>query len=218
MSERLALGTVQFGLPYGIANSGGQVAPQEAARILGRARSAGIDTLDTAIAYGDSEACLGRIGVGGLRVITKLPPVPEGCTDVGSWVEQRVAESMTRLATSRLFGVLLHRPAQLLGEYGPALHRALRDLQQSGRCSPSSSACQLHALEELAALWPRFQVDLVQAPLNIIDRRLVESGWLARLVDAGIEVHTRSVFCGVLLLPPSVARPRRFARWQALLE
>jgi aryl-alcohol dehydrogenase-like predicted oxidoreductase len=60
---KLALGTVQFGLAYGVANTQGQVSLPVAAEILRAAQQAGIDTLDTAIAYGNSEDCLGQIGV-----------------------------------------------------------------------------------------------------------------------------------------------------------
>ena len=51
---RLALGTAQFGLDYGISNTAGQVKPPEVDRILAEAKKHNIDTLDTAIAYGDS--------------------------------------------------------------------------------------------------------------------------------------------------------------------
>ena len=60
--NRLALGTVQFGVPYGIANHSGQVSRAEANAMLQHALANGIDTLDTAIAYGDSESCLGKVG------------------------------------------------------------------------------------------------------------------------------------------------------------
>ena len=62
---KLAIGTVQFGLDYGISNTAGRTSVEEAGRILDRARMAGIDTLDTAAAYGDSEQVLGRIGLTG---------------------------------------------------------------------------------------------------------------------------------------------------------
>ena len=63
MNRRLVLGTVQFGLLYGIANQVGKVSRDEVAEILGHARAAGVDTLDTAIGYGDSEVILGEVGV-----------------------------------------------------------------------------------------------------------------------------------------------------------
>ena len=74
---KLALGTVQFGMPYGIANKSGQVSREKAKEILVLARLSGIDTLDTAIAYGESEACLGEAGLDGFKVITKLPALPK---------------------------------------------------------------------------------------------------------------------------------------------
>jgi aryl-alcohol dehydrogenase-like predicted oxidoreductase len=57
--NRLALSTVQFGLPYGIANQAGPVSRSEVKSMLQFALANGVDSLDTAIAYGDSEACLG---------------------------------------------------------------------------------------------------------------------------------------------------------------
>ena len=74
--RRLALGTAQFGLTYGVANSAGQVVGSSVALILARAADAGVDTLDTAVAYGESEAVLGRAGLSGWKVVSKLPPLP----------------------------------------------------------------------------------------------------------------------------------------------
>ena len=76
MNARLALGTVQFGMRYGIANSTGQVTAEQAGAMLRVAAVSGIDTLDTAVAYGSSESCLGALGVSDFRVVTKLPPLP----------------------------------------------------------------------------------------------------------------------------------------------
>ena len=79
---KLALGTVQFGLDYGITNQRGQVSREDAKEILAFARLHGVDTLDTAIGYGESEICLGDVGVAGFKVITKLPPLPENTQNV----------------------------------------------------------------------------------------------------------------------------------------
>ena len=82
MNDRLALGTVQFGLEYGVANQAGRVQLEDVRHILQEAAAQGVDTLDTAIAYGDSESTLGQAGAAGWRVVTKLPALPEGCADV----------------------------------------------------------------------------------------------------------------------------------------
>ena len=59
--------------------------------------------------------------------------------------------------------------------------------------------------------------DLIQVPLNVVDQRLVTSGWLYKLLDMGVEVHTRSVFMQGLLLMTPEKRPPNFNKWNELL-
>ena len=82
MNSKLALGTAQFGIPYGISNESGQINSKEVGNILSLARQNGIDTLDTAISYGDSEAVLGRQSLDGISIVTKLPEVPLNCNNL----------------------------------------------------------------------------------------------------------------------------------------
>jgi hypothetical protein len=215
---KLALGTVQFGIPYGIANQQGQVSKTEAAAILAYAHNAGMDTLDTAIAYGDSENTLGTLGIGGWNVISKLPPMPADCNNVDAWVDEQLAASLQRLKVSSLQGLLLHRPEQLLlPKQGQQLYQALRRLQEEKQVAKIGvSIYQPGELDALLAVYNGF--DLIQAPFNILDRSLINSGWLQKLHDAGTEIHIRSAFLQGLLLMPSSQRPEKFHRWQALLQ
>jgi aryl-alcohol dehydrogenase-like predicted oxidoreductase len=208
---KLALGTVQFGLDYGVANSGGRVSEDEARAILAEAAQSGMDTLDTAIAYGDSERVLGGLGVSQWQVVTKLPSVPVGCDDVVSWVEREIQQSMARLNVTQLHGVLLHRPVQLVESRGQELYRGLQVIKENGLTQ--KIGVSVYEPAELDQLFDRFDLDLVQAPLNILDRRLVESGWAKQLKNAGVELHTRSAFLQGLLLMPVSERPGKFNRW-----
>jgi aryl-alcohol dehydrogenase-like predicted oxidoreductase len=212
--DRLALGTVQFGLPYGIANQRGQVSGNEAALILETARANGIGTLDTASAYGTSESMLGEVGVSGWRVVTKLSAVPADCSDIRAWVKQSVNESRKRLKIERIAGVLLHRPMQLIEPCGKAIYRALQELKQSGEVEKIGFS--IYSPVELDALWSEYSPDIVQAPFNVVDRRIFTSGWLAKMHAAGTEIHTRSVFLQGLLLMGETARPAKFRRWDKL--
>ena len=211
---KLALGTVQFGLDYGIANQAGRVPLEQARQMIVVARHLGFDTLDTAIAYGDSEGRLGQIGISGWKVISKLPGLPAEETDVAAWVEAQVRGSLDRLGVSRLQGLLLHRPLDLRSAAGPALYRALVSLRERGVVG--KIGISVYGPEELDDLCGDFDFDLIQAPLNILDRRLADSGWLARLAGKGTEVHVRSAFLQGLLLMASSARPAPFGRWQSL--
>jgi aryl-alcohol dehydrogenase-like predicted oxidoreductase len=213
---KLALGTAQFGLDYGVANTTGQIKAEAAAGILDRARSLGVAVLDTAIAYGDSEAVLGSLGTTGFYVVTKLPGHPEDEADLGAWVDTQIAQSIGRLGVDTLYGVLLHRPSQLLATRGDKLYDALLRLKADGRVS--KIGVSIYDPEELDVLHGRFAFELVQAPLNIIDRRLLTSGWADRLKMDGVEIHARSAFLQGLLLMPKQRRPAKFAPWAAIWD
>jgi aryl-alcohol dehydrogenase-like predicted oxidoreductase len=183
------------------------------ARLLACARSLGIDTLDTAVGYGESEALLGSVGVAGWRIVSKLPP--------GAWegeaarLRERLEGCLARLGVPRLAGFLLHRSRDLLGPGGAALYRALAAAREAGLVE--RIGVSIYDPAELDLLVPRFGLDLVQAPFNVLDRRLETTGWLDRLVAGGTEVHTRSAFLQGLLVMAPGARPQAFARWAPLL-
>ncbi len=209
---KIVLGTVQFGLDYGIANQAGRVYLEDVKNILQEAKSHRVDTLDTAIAYGDSENTLGQSAVGGWKIVTKLSGLPEVCVDVAGWVETQIEGSLSRLGINQLHGVLLHRPDQLLGEHGKPLFKALQHLKAQG--ITRKIGVSVYGPEELDRLMGEMRFDLVQAPLNILDRRLMESGWARRLKEQGTEVHVRSAFLQGLLLMAPDQRPEKFARWR----
>ncbi len=208
---KLALGTVQFGLEYGVANTSGRTTSEEAKSILQLASASGMNTLDTAIAYGDSEVVLGQLGIHQWNVVTKLPGVPEDCAHVALWVRQQVQESLSRLGVSHLHGLLLHRPDQLLQKNGAYLYETLQSLKADGLVC--KTGVSVYGPAELDVLFDKYQFDLIQAPFNILDRRLIESGWAAHLQSTGVEVHTRSTFLQGLLLMSQKQRPSKFDRW-----
>lgn len=217
---RLALGTVQFGMDYGIANSAGQVSPDEVNAILAGARARGLDTIDTAIAYGESEQVLGATGVAGWQVYTKLPEVPDAvldeCTAIRPWVAEQMAQSLARLALPSVTGLMLHRPGQLGHRHGGALYDALCAEREEGRTG--RIGVTVYGPDDLDALPAGMTYDIVQAPLNVLDMGMVTSGWLDRLAEAGCAFHARSVFLQGLLLLPAAQRPARFAPWSPLFQ
>ena len=213
---KLALGTAQFGLDYGIANNTGHVSQPEARLILDYAEACGMDTLDTAVAYGNSEAVLGELGVQHWRVVTKLPAVPENCSNIRDWVERQVSESLDRLGKDRLHGLMLHRPGQLLEKWASDLFPALQEQRSAGLTS--KIGISVYGVEELEVLFDTFDFDIVQAPLNIFDQNLVRSGWAEKLKRSRVELHVRSPFLQGLLLMPRHKRPAKFDRWRPVWQ
>lgn len=208
---KLALGTAQFGLVYGIANQIGKVRRDEVARILNCASGYGIDMLDTAITYGESECQLGYSGVKNWKIVTKLPVIPNSCEDINAWVQEEIALSLLKLNVGELYGVLLHSSDQLCGKKGMELYKALQTLKDKGETK--KIGISIYSPSELDILIPQYRFDLIQAPFNLIDRRLQTSGWLERLKYLDIEIHTRSTFLQGLLLMPLADIPMKFTNW-----
>lgn len=121
---------------------------------------------------------------------------------------------MNRLGVNQLSGLLLHCPQQLAGKDGHALYSILESLKEDRIVE--KIGISIYDPTELDILTPRYHFDIVQAPYNVIDRRLITSNWLTRLKQAGTEVHVRSVFLQGLLLMDSTSRPARFSKWQKL--
>lgn len=198
-TSKLALGTVQFGLNYGVSNTVGQTPPAEASAILDFAREKGIDTLDTAQAYGTSEQVLGeylqRTGTR-FRVVSKLP------ADF-SEVEASLSDTLARLRVEVLYGYLYHnfdafkkRPESL-----ETLYR-LRDEGKAAKIGFS-----LYKVEELDFLLERkIRFDLVQVPYSVFDRRFASR--FEALKRLGAEIHVRSAFLqGLAFLDPETMHP-----------
>jgi aryl-alcohol dehydrogenase-like predicted oxidoreductase len=76
----------------------------------------------------------------------------------------------------------------------------------------------IYSPAELDSLFSTYQPDIVQAPMNIIDRRIQTSGWLRKLYSNNVEVHARSCFLQGLLLMPPAERPQQFMRFNKLWQ
>jgi len=213
---KLALGTAQFGMDYGVANKEGRVPLSVVENILSVAKSHNIDTLDTAAAYGDSEQTLGTVGVHGFKIVSKLPPRDSEYSDAASRVIKAVESSLENLGVNTLYGFLLHRPLELLSAEGGKVFEALQALKEQGLIQKLGAS--VYGPEDLNKLSPHYEFDLVQAPMNLLDRRMIESGWLAKLKRQGTEIHIRSAFLQGLLLMPVAGRPEYFRPWNHLFE
>ena len=205
---RIALGTVQFGLDYGVSNQTGVVGDGELDAILVKARHAGIDTLDTAQAYGHAERRLGAHNTTDFKVISKLAPGIEAAN-----VAIALENSLEQLARPHLEGLLLHRSQDAT----PLLLEQLITLQKRGLVD--KIGVSVYSPQELE-LWltDGYPLQLVQLPANLLDQRFLRSGWLDRLQAMGCEIHVRSLFLQGLLLMQSQMRPDYFCQFNAYLN
>lgn len=201
-AERLVIGTAAFGQPYGATNTHGQVPEAVAGEVLERASALGIDTIDTAPAYGAAEALLGRLPQAKrFAVVTKfsLPRETKGL-DPAAAVVEGLGRSLRDLDRRKVDALLLHRGSDLLGPLGDDLLRGLRQAKTNGLAD--RVGVSIYDGDEIDAVLSRCRPDIVQLPLSVVDQRLITGGHLERLADLGVEVHARSAFLQGLLLAP----------------
>ena len=198
MIEKLGIGTVQFGQAYGVSNRHGQVQAEEIAKILARARDAGVRVLDTAANYGEAETVLAAQETSGFRIITKTVNLSHGVDGVLARARQS-AKMLPHADT-----LLIHAAAELGTPDGARLWDALRAERPFPRIGISA-----YVADDPAGLAARFRPDVMQVPFSILDQRLLRDGSLAKMKGMGVEIHARSLFLQGLLLmenpPPHLA-------------
>lgn len=192
----LCLGTVQFGMKYGINNQiGRQPTKEESFEMLDYALANGIDTIDTAAAYGEAEEILGLYfksrGKGkNVKVISKLRPnVLEERISVEKTVVQECKDSLNRLSVERLDGYLLHTPEYI---YKEEIIEALVKLRQEGYVK--NIGVSIYDLKEGYAAIDTGVVDYIQLPYSMLDQRGIKKKFIPAAKKAGIKIFTRSAF------------------------
>jgi aryl-alcohol dehydrogenase-like predicted oxidoreductase len=208
MNSKLTLGTAQFGLDYGVANKSGKIDFLNAKKIIDFAKKNGISTLDTASAYGKSEKLLGEIGIRDFEIITKLPKIPNEIKSVDEWFEENFYKSLERLKINSLSTLMVHNVSDILHEHGSALIKLLEKAKED--LLINKVGISIYSPYDLDSILNIYNFDVIQAPLNPLDTRLIESGWMDRLPQKNIDIHIRSIFLQGLLLMPYKDIPSKF--------
>jgi len=189
---KLALGTVQFGLDYGVTNSAGIVTKKEVKNILALAEKNDINTLDTASVYGSSEKILGALASQDFKIISKTPSL----SNFDGTIRDSFFSTLTRLKRDNIYGMMLHDERDIDKE---SQYNELLALKNDGLVN--KIGCSFYSLEALEyALNKNIALDIIQIPASCLDQRFEKSGLLHRAKDNGTEIHCRSLFLQGLLL------------------
>ena len=217
--SRLMLGTVQLGLPYGIANCTGQPSYQEARNILACAYEGGVNCLDTAAIYGTSEEVLGR-ALAELRIadrmtiVSKVHYMAQGlaAATAAAIIEESVVQSLKRLRLETLPICLFHIEENF--SYAEALLR----LRERGLVRHIGSSAMTPAAT--SAIIATGQAEALQIPTSVLDRRFShpgggtptpDAGVIQKAAERGMAVFSRSIYLQGLLLMPEVDLPLELA-------
>jgi spore coat polysaccharide biosynthesis protein SpsF (cytidylyltransferase family)/aryl-alcohol dehydrogenase-like predicted oxidoreductase len=195
----LTLGTAQMGSSYGIANATGMPGDDEARLLLRSAMESGINSIDTARAYGNAEDRIGTLLPAGFLdrtlIVTKLDVLREDGNashrkDVENAVDASIYKSLHHLRRRRLDALLLHQWGHRLSWNGAVWDRLL-ELRRLGVLgviggSVSSPAEAIDALNDP-------DVGQLQCPVNILDWRWRGREFLEAVnARPDVEIHARS--------------------------
>lgn len=211
-AARLGIGTVQFGLAYGVTNQAGKVGVEEAASILRFAHQNNVTTVDTAALYGDSEAIIGCAASGMAFDITTKTAKVDGEANADAAVDaiaSRFERSLSDLRVDSVDALMVHDAGDLLGPHGDRVWSRLQNIKASG--SARKVGASVYSGQEIDGLLDRYDIDIVQLPINALDLRLIDGGQLDRLAVRKVEIHARSIFLQGLLLTPPEQLPAKFA-------
>jgi aryl-alcohol dehydrogenase-like predicted oxidoreductase len=218
MAAVLGLGTVQFGQSYGVSNRTGRIDPAQVAQILEEAIRDGVDLLDTAACYGESEAVLGIYDLRPFRVVTKTPRFNgQAISEMHArTLNETFQRSLSHLKLDSVYGLMCHDADDLLASGGARLYEAMAQLKADGLVE--KIGVSVYDRSQIDALIERYPLDLVQLPVNVLDQRLIRGGQINRLKASGTEVHARSAFLQGLLLMDPEATPTYFTPVRPLLH
>jgi aryl-alcohol dehydrogenase-like predicted oxidoreductase len=187
-TSKLILGTVQFGIPYGINNKIGKPSREEVRLILDEAYTAGIKTLDTASAYGDAIDVIGQyhqLVDRRFAIINKLQ-AKGNCEDVC----EAIQGELEKLHIQSFEAYLFHSYADYVSK--PNVVEHLREQKKKERIS--KIGVSIYTNEEFEFLLNENKVDLIQLPFNLLDNTNIRGELMQKAKAQGIILHTRSVF------------------------
>lgn len=217
----LCLGTVQFGMDYGIA---GQKQPSlgDAVTMLDYAVSNGIRTIDTASAYGTAEEVVGKflceksVLRERLFLVSKLTPnvlddvQEEEYYDV---MKSKLTATLQRLHTDYLDSYLLHSSRYVFQE---EIIEALSRLRREGYAK--HIGVSVYEIDEAKQCISDPRLDFMQLPFSIFDQRMLKGGVFQMAEHAHMQIHSRSAFIQGLILmqedkvPPFLERAKPILR------
>ena len=220
LASRLVLGTVQWGMPYGVANRTGQPDAGEVGQILELAAAHGVTTLDTARAYGASENVIGALTARDTRwtIVTKLSDALDDQASTPACVraaQESLSLSRAALKRTKLDTVLLHRAAHRRISGGAVwdLLRRERDAGRIGQLGVSALSP-----EEAWEALDDGDVNAVQVASSLIDQRLSRAGFFERALAAKRAVYVRSIFLQGAALMNESALPQHLEPLQTALR
>tara|TARA_B110000438_G_C15813468_1_gene650811 strand:- start:1947 stop:2816 length:870 start_codon:yes stop_codon:yes gene_type:complete len=199
MKNKIVIGSANFNQIYGIKKN--FIKEREIKKLFNFALKNKIKTIDTSPLYNKSERIIGLLNNNRFKIISKIPKPPKNIKreNIKKWLKQKVVISLKNLKIKKFECLLLHDANSLLYKNGDEIYKGIRNMKINGLTR--KIGVSIYDFNVLDKILKKYKFNLIQAPFNILDQRLIEKGRLKKLKKRKIEVHARSIFLqGILLL------------------
>ena len=210
--SKLSLGTVQFGLDYGVANREGKPSQEKVNEIIDYVVSQNVNCFDTAQAYGTSEEVLGESikEIQNLFIVSKLESkLFKDALDV------YISTSLKKLNISKLHGLLLH-DSEVLYTWNNNYSDLVKKLKQEEKIKHFGVSIYSDSDFQLAI--KNKDIDLIQVPFNIFDQRAIHNHWFKEAASSNKLIFIRSIYLQGLLLMDRDKLPNNLSQAKPYIE
>ena len=207
LKKRLVIGSANFTKKYGV--NAIKLTYKENKKILNLAKKNGIYEIDTAKAYLKNNDIFLNIDQK-FKFSTKI--IPDSKWVSLEFCQKQLEDHFKILNTNKIETLLFHDVKILFTGAGVKIFKNLEILKQKKYFK--KIGLSIYDTNCLNYINSNYNFDVVQCSFNILDRRILTTGWYDKLKSQGIETHIRSIFLQGLLVNKSVYKKNYFKKWQ----
>jgi len=189
--SKIILGTVQFGLDYGINNNTGKPNHYEVKSIFDYAYNNDINFLDTAEAYGNSHEIIGNYHENSSNKFEVITKYSSARFDLPKNISERINDHLKTLNISNLYCYMFHNYDDFKN-YFDSFKLELLELKSKGIIK--KIGVSLHNNHHINDVLKNKEIELIQLPYNLFDNKSKREKVFLKAKKNGVEIHTRSTF------------------------